>query len=100
LLASLQTIDELETVLKRKKFDKYLSAEDRDEFLKAYVQLTELVQITESITFCRDAKDNKFLELAVTGKADAIITGDADLLVLNPFEQIKILLPAIFLEKH
>jgi uncharacterized protein len=45
----------------------------------------ELVAITERIAACRDPKDDKFLELAVNGHADLIVSGDADLLALNPF---------------
>lgn len=48
---------------------------------------------------CRDPKDNKYLELAVSGKAECIITGDEDLLVLNPFRQIDILTVQNFLDK-
>ena len=51
----------------------------------------------ETIVDCRDLKDNKFLELAVEAKAQCVITGDKDLLVLNPFRGIPILTPADFL---
>jgi uncharacterized protein len=44
----------------------------------------EIIEITEFITICRDRQDDKFLELAVNGKADYLITGDRDLLVLHP----------------
>jgi predicted nucleic acid-binding protein len=50
------------------------------------------------IEACRDSDDDKFLELAVEGEADLIISGDSDLLVLHPFEGIAILSPAGFLE--
>ena len=49
------------------------------------------------ITDCRDPKDNKFLEIAVNGDADYILTGDQDLLILNPFRDILIVPPAYFL---
>ena len=49
---------------------------------------------------CRDAKDDKFLEVAVNGKADYLITGDRDLLVLHPFREIQIVSPATFLESQ
>ena len=39
---------------------------------------------------CRDAKDDKFLELAVNGNAELIVSGDEDLLILNPFQEIAI----------
>ena len=56
----------------------------------------ELVSITQRISGCRDPKDNKFLELAVNGHADVIVSGDADLLVLDVFQGIPIVNPAAF----
>ena len=53
--------------------------------------IAELVPITERIAACRDPTDDKFLELAVSGRADLIVTGDADLLTLNPFRSIPII---------
>jgi predicted nucleic acid-binding protein len=47
---------------------------------------------------CRDPKDDKFLSLAVCGRATHLVTGDADLLALNPFEGIRIVTPRQFLE--
>jgi uncharacterized protein len=59
---------------------------------------SELVTITERITACRDPSDDKFLELAVSGRADLIVTGDADLIALNPFREIPIVTPAQFVQ--
>ena len=59
----------------------------------------ELVTPTKKVTACRDPKDDKFLEAALAAKADCIVSGDADLLVLNPFEEIPILRPAEFLAR-
>jgi predicted nucleic acid-binding protein len=56
----------------------------------------ELVAISERIAACRDPKDDKFLELAVSGKAEVIVSGDGDLLDLNPFRGIPIVTPATF----
>ena len=56
----------------------------------------ESVQITTRISACRDPTDDKFLELAVDGEADMIVTGDLDLLVLNPFQGIPIISAADF----
>jgi len=58
-----------------------------------------LVDIDVSITTCRDPKDNKFLELAVSSNAQMIISGDEDLLVLHPFQDIRILSPRQFLDE-
>ncbi|MGO9545797.1 MAG: putative toxin-antitoxin system toxin component, PIN family [Rhodomicrobium sp.] len=58
----------------------------------------ELIDVSETIKASRDPTDDKFLELAVSGMADFIISGDADLLVLNPFRSIPILTPAVFVQ--
>lgn len=97
VLISAPVLLELAEVLGRKKFNKYLFEEERMRFLAALLKEAELVEITEEVTACRDVKDNKFLELAVSGKADCIVSGDEDLLILNPFRGIPILTPGEFL---
>ena len=97
ILISVPALLELAEVLSRKKLNKYLLEEERMRFLVALLKEAELIDITEVVTDCRDAKDNKFLELAVSGRADYIISGDEDLLVLNPFRGIPILTPREFL---
>lgn len=100
LVFSLATLGELDEVLRRPKFDRYLSVEERAKFFKLLARIGIVVDILHEITECRDPKDNKFLEVAVSGKVDAIISGDADLLALNPFREIPILSPRQFLEKE
>jgi len=97
LLVSEETIAELDEVLRRPKFNKYVSEEDRLEFLAAFVQEAERIKVTEVISACRDAEDDKFLELGVSGSATHIVTGDNDLLVLHPFRGIAIVTPQAFL---
>lgn len=99
ILLSMPALLELNDVIVRKKFDKYLSEEKRKEFLASLVKQAEFLAVNEQITDCRDAKDNKFLELAVCGEADCIVSGDDDLLVLNPFRGISILQAGDFLEQ-
>jgi putative PIN family toxin of toxin-antitoxin system len=99
ILYSEATLNELEQVLNRKKFNKYLSLEDRQVFLLKFISASELVSIKETIAVCRDEKDNKFLELAVSGNANIIVTGDLDLLVLNPFQAVEIVTPDIFIDR-
>jgi putative PIN family toxin of toxin-antitoxin system len=99
ILYSEATLNELEQVLNRKKFNKYLSLEDRQVFVLKIISTSELVSITEKIAVCRDEKDNKFLELAVSGNANVIVTGDLDLLVLNPFQAVEIVTPDIFIDR-
>ncbi len=97
ILISEPILLELVEVFSRKKLNKYFAEEERMRFLVALLKETELIEVTEVITDCRDAKDNKVLELAVNGKAHYIISGDDDLLVLNPFREILILRPREFL---
>jgi putative PIN family toxin of toxin-antitoxin system len=91
------TLKEFETTLNRPKFDKYLSIETRRKIIDAFKKSGQLIQVSMSVNVCRDPKDNKFLELAIEAGAACIITGDNDLLVLNPFQQIPILNAADFL---
>ena len=99
ILYSEATLLELNQVLNRKKFVKYFTVEEKQEFIVKLIESAELVAITESIDVCRDPKDNKFLELAVSGEADFIISGDRDLLVLNPFRNIEIITANDFLTR-
>lgn len=94
ILVSDDTLIEISEVLSRKKFDRYVSIEDRQEFIRLLARISENIEIIRKVKACRDPKDDKFLELAVNGNADMIITGDNDLLVLNPFEKIRIIKPA------
>ena len=97
LLVSETTTLELDDVFRRPKFNKYVSEERRLEFLAALVRDAELVNITEEVRACRDSQDDKFLEVAVNGKASHIISGDGDLLALHPFRGIEIVTPQVFL---
>lgn len=92
---------EVTEVLGRPKIqEKYHVQPDDIEALINLVRLRgELVIPKQTITACRDPKDNKFLEAALAGEADAIVTGDDDLLVLNPFEGMDILRHVELLEK-
>ncbi len=89
--ASFKTYDEFSDVLLRSKFDKYISLEEKLSALKNFRELAVFNEILETITECRDPKDNKFLELAVSAKVSCIISGDKDLLALHPFRGIPIL---------
>jgi uncharacterized protein len=84
-------------VFKRPKFDKYVGLEYRLIFLEALKRTAIFIEPNETITDCRDPKDNKFLELAVASDAQFIVTGDDDLLVLNPYRGITILKSGDFL---
>jgi len=98
VLLSQTTLAELSDVLERKKFDRYVTRDDRERFLTSLVHGATFVEVIEEIHACRDPKDDKFLELAVSGSATCLVTGDEDLQVLHPFRGIPIMTPAQFLE--
>lgn len=95
LLKSVSTEKEIFDVLQRPRIARNMPPlfvlRLRQIFLDA-----ELITVTERIAACRDPKDNKFLELAVNGHADVIVSGDADLLILGRFRSIPIMTPAAF----
>jgi putative PIN family toxin of toxin-antitoxin system len=97
LLASEATLAEIEEVLTRPKLAKVLSGEDSARFLRDYRNGVHLVSIDNPIQACRDPHDDKFLEVAINGKADILVTGDQDLLALDPFRGVRILSPQAFL---
>jgi putative PIN family toxin of toxin-antitoxin system len=99
ILLSNHIFVELIEVLMRPKFDRYVSNEIRQLFFEEVKSLCLNVEITEHVKLCRDPKDDMYLELALSGKADCIIAGDKDLLVLNPFENIPIITPLEFLNR-
>lgn len=100
LLVSASTVAELDEVLRRRKFDSYLREEERLAFLATMIREAEVVNVTQVITECRDPKDNKFLELAISGAASHILTGDADLLAMHPFRGVAVLTPQDFLDEQ
>jgi hypothetical protein len=97
VLLSTSVFRELIEVINRSKFDKYLSKERKKELIKDLTETALFIEPTQIITDCRDSKDNKYLELAITVHTECIITGDQDLLVLNPFRGIPILTVQEFL---
>ncbi|WP_228014431.1 putative toxin-antitoxin system toxin component, PIN family [Fortiea sp. LEGE XX443] len=99
IIFSSSVFSELKEVLYRPKFDKYLTLSRRQEFLEHLTETTQFIDVTEQIDECRDPKDNKYLELAMSGKAEYIVTGNNDLLILNPWRSIKILTVQEFLAK-
>ena len=90
LIFSKETISELSSRIIQPKFDKYVSAEDREAYVNNLILSADLVIIDNLIQGCRDRDDDKFLETAVKGDAQFIITGDQDLLAMHRFEGIDI----------
>lgn len=98
LLFSEYTMKELQEVLFRSKFDHYVSRKERTLFLAQLGSVAEFVPIIQLVRECRDPKDDQFLELALNGRADVIITGDADLLRMHPWREIAICSPSEYLK--
>jgi len=99
ILSSDKIYGELVKILMLPKFDKYVSLYHRSKFLESFENKATFVKVEEVINVCRDPKDDMFLELAVSGNANIIISGDKDLLELNPFRDIRIISPKEFLEQ-
>ena len=98
---STETLAELESVLGRSRFDRYLDQESRRAFVALIRRNVHLFVVKASETAavqppCRDPKDDPFLALALAAEADAIVSSDEDLLVLHPWRGIPILTPAAF----
>ncbi len=100
VVASSETLDEFRDVLRRGKFN--LPVHIQEDALDEVQGLSEVIPVTTTITVCRDTKDNKFLELAVDGEADFLVTGDKDLLDLaerpDPSWKFRIVTPKAFIE--
>jgi len=100
LLYARSLLEELIDVLNRPRIRKKYGLTDQD--IQVVVSLIllrgEALVPDDRITACRDPKDNKFLEVAVAGEADVVVSGDQDLLVLHPFAGIPIVPPATFLQ--
>jgi putative PIN family toxin of toxin-antitoxin system len=99
LLLSRATLDEIVEVLHRPRLrTKYrLNESTLRATIRLIVMHSELILPDRPLAVCRDPKDDKFLELAIAGKADVIVSGDDDLLTLDPFEGIPIVSPGRFL---
>jgi uncharacterized protein len=97
LLKSAATEEELFAVMDRPYLAALIDPETRD-WLKKMMAAAELVEIDERINACRDPADDKFLDLAVNGHADVVVSGDQDLLALNSFRGIPIITPVVFVQ--
>lgn len=105
-LASRETLEELYDVLIRPAWDKYISLAKHVAFFRQVAELAEVVEVTTELNESTDPKDNKFLSLALDGRANFLVTGDQDLLTLcydqngqfvQPWHNVQILTPAHFI---
>ena len=97
LLFANETIKEMHSRLFRAKFDRYVSRTNRTQFLIQLLGVCERVSITGAKLGCPDPNDDKFLETAMVGEAECLITGDRHLLDMTPYRGVPILTPAAFL---
>ena len=105
LCISMATLDELREVLYRPKFDRYTPLTERLAFVDLVAQHALMWQVdltseAAARNACRDAKDAKFLALALSCESAALVSSDADLQVLDPWQGIPILTPAAFLQTN
>jgi len=98
LLMSVETLDELNQVLMRPGFARYVTQEERLALLALLAREATFVQVDLHVSVCRDPSDDKFVELAISGSADCVVSGDQDLLVLHPFRDIPIVTPRDFID--
>lgn len=98
LIFSDELIEEFVDVIRRPKFKKSFSKNDIEKILQIFDQFGELVKVKSSIQICRDKKDNFLLNLSVDSKANYLITGDKDLLILEKIENTKIMTFTDFIE--
>jgi hypothetical protein len=99
LIFSNELLEEFIDVVSRPKFKKYFSKKDIEKILEYFDQFGELVKVKSDIKICRDEKDNFLLNLLVDSKADYLITGDKDLLILEKMEETKIMTFSEFIER-
>ena len=92
-LASRDTTAELLRVLHYPKFR--LNGDEREDLLSDYLPWCETVIVSKppAVPACRDPCDRPFLELALAGQADALVTGDGDLLALASVFSVPVLTP-------
>ncbi len=91
------TLAELETVLMRPKFDRYISPEIRRKFVAGFRQRVTMIVVARTVNDCIDPKDNKFLALAEAAEAELIVASDPHLTDMHPWREIPIMPPAAFL---
>jgi putative PIN family toxin of toxin-antitoxin system len=92
-----ETLAELETVLLRDKFDRYLDRAEREVFIAGFRECALMLPVSQTVTDCPDPKDNIFLALADSAQAEMLISRHPHLVDMHPWRGIPILPPAAFL---
>jgi len=96
VVVSDEMLKEISEVSSRPKFKNIFTAKRIKELFSLLDSYAIVVSPSQKVNVCRDGKDNFLLEVALEGEADYLVTGDEDLLVLNPFHNTKIVKPKDF----
>lgn len=99
LVYSAPLIDELleKLTLPRIREKYHLNDQDIDDLLALIALRGELVTPTRKVKICRDPQDDMFIEAALAGNAEVVVTGDEDLLTVKEFETVRFITPRAFL---
>jgi putative PIN family toxin of toxin-antitoxin system len=89
---------EFESRMARPRIQRFVGADRIPAILAAVRDATRFVTPAPMAPVCRDPADDMVLATALAARADAVVTGDEDLLVLDPFQGIRVVTPAAFLE--
>ena len=99
IISSFRQLEEISIVLSRPKLKKLINKNLIEEFLLLFLKSVEIVESKVKIKDCRDAKDNFILETAISGQGDFIVTEDNDLLILDPYKNLRIVTVKEFYKK-
>ena len=100
MLFSNELIDEIKVSIEKPKLKKHFSLVSLSDMLESIEEFSELIHVKSKVTVCRDSKDNFLLSLAKDGKANYILTGDKDLLVLRKFGKTQIVTLSDYFSKR
>lgn len=100
LLFSIELIEEIKATISKPKLSKYFSGNALEDMLTAFDPFIDFVTVKSKVEICRDPKDDFLLALAKDGKADYLVTGDKDLLIIKKFEHTQLVTMAEFIEKN
>ncbi|HSI78461.1 MAG TPA: putative toxin-antitoxin system toxin component, PIN family [Lunatimonas sp.] len=100
LIFSQELLEEFLEVSERPKFKRFFKKSDIKTLLAQIDTFGELINVESKIDECRDPKDNFLLSLSIDGKADFLVTGDSDLLVLGKIEITQIVSWAEFISQE
>lgn len=98
ILFSTELLDEIAGTISKPKLKKYFTGISLEEMLTTLEPFIELIEVKHNLNLCRDPKDNFLLNLAKSGKADYLLTGDNDLLAIERIGKCQIIKINSFLE--